>query len=84
MTTNASPLISAAELAQALRQSQRQGDQDWLVIDCRFNLANTQAGEAAYAQGHIAGALYAHLDRDLSSPKTGRNGRHPMPSPEAF
>lgn len=84
MTTHASPLITAAELTQALSQSQRQGDQDWLVIDCRFNLANTQAGETAYTQSHIVGALYAHLDRDLSGPKTGRNGRHPMPAPEAF
>ncbi len=75
-----SPLISADELRQALSRK----DQDWLLIDCRFNLGNTSAGEAAYAQGHLPGALYAHLDRDLSGPKTGTNGRHPMPSPEAF
>lgn len=75
-----SPLISANELRQALSRK----DQDWLLIDCRFNLGNTSAGEAAYAQGHLPGALYAHLDRDLSGPKTGTNGRHPMPSPEAF
>ncbi|KGM40670.1 3-mercaptopyruvate sulfurtransferase [Aquabacterium sp. NJ1] len=75
-----SPLISADELRQALSRA----DQDWLLIDCRFNLGNTAAGEAAYAQGHLPGALYAHLDRDLSGPKTGTNGRHPMPSPETF
>lgn len=74
------PLISADELQQALRRT----DQDWLLIDCRFNLGNISAGEAAYAQGHLPGALYAHLDRDLSGPKTGSNGRHPLPSPEAF
>ena len=52
------------------------------IVDCRFDLANVGAGEAAYAAGHIPGAVYAHLDRDLSAPKTGTNGRHPLPSPE--
>ncbi|MBI2731768.1 MAG: sulfurtransferase [Aquabacterium sp.] len=75
-----SPLISANDLQQALSRA----DQDWLPIDCRFNLGNTGAGETAYGQGHLPGALYAHLDRDLSGPKTGHNGRHPLPSPEAF
>lgn len=75
-----SPLISANELQQALNKA----DQDWLLIDCRFNLGNTEAGETAYAQGHLPNALYAHLDRDLSGPKTGSNGRHPLPTPEAF
>lgn len=86
-TPPTSPLISATDLAQALSSvppAGQEGSPDWLLIDCRFNLANTQAGEAAYAQGHIAGALYAHLDRDLSGPKTGRNGRHPLPSRETL
>lgn len=74
------PLIAASDLIAALARQ----DQDWLILDCRFNLGNTQAGEQAYAQGHIAGALYAHLDRDLSGAKTGRNGRHPLPASEAF
>jgi thiosulfate/3-mercaptopyruvate sulfurtransferase len=71
------PLISAPELITLMAHP---ADQDLLVIDCRFNLSNPQAGEAAYQQGHIQGARYAHLDRDLSGPKTGSNGRHPMPS----
>jgi len=75
------PLISAPELAHALTPGT---EQDLLVIDCRFNLGNPEAGQEAYQQGHIAGAHYAHLDRDLSGPKTGRNGRHPMPSALAF
>ena len=75
-----SPLISADELRQALSRP----DQDWLFMDCRFNLGNTSAGETAYAQGHLPGALYAHLDRDLSGPKSGPNGRHPLPTSEAF
>jgi thiosulfate/3-mercaptopyruvate sulfurtransferase len=51
----------------------------WAIVDCGFKLADTGWGEAAYLAGHIPGAVYAHLDRDLSGPKTGRNGRHPLP-----
>jgi thiosulfate/3-mercaptopyruvate sulfurtransferase len=51
------------------------------VVDCRFSLEDTAAGEREYEARHIPGALYAHLDRDLSGPKNGRNGRHPLPSP---
>jgi thiosulfate/3-mercaptopyruvate sulfurtransferase len=54
------------------------------VVDCRFELANPESGEAAYQVAHIPGAVFAHLDRDLSGPKTGTNGRHPLPSPEAL
>jgi thiosulfate/3-mercaptopyruvate sulfurtransferase len=74
------PLISTGDLIALLQDP----SQDSLVIDCRFNLGDTQSGETAHAQGHIAGALYAHLDRDLSAPKTGLNGRHPLPTLEAF
>jgi thiosulfate/3-mercaptopyruvate sulfurtransferase len=73
-----SPLISVAELAR------RYDDPDWLPVDCRFDLMNPAAGEAEYARGHIPGAVYAHLDRDLSSPITPASGRHPLPSPEKF
>lgn len=55
-----------------------------LIVDASFDLANPGAGEAAYASGHLPGAHYAHLDRDLSGAKTGRNGRHPLPTREAF
>jgi thiosulfate/3-mercaptopyruvate sulfurtransferase len=78
--TTMSPLISA----QALRDRMARPAGDLLVLDTRFSLADVQAGERAYAQGHLPGALYAHLDRDLSGPKTGHNGRHPLPSPAAF
>ena len=37
-----------------------------------------------FAREHLPGAVYAHLDRDLSGPRTGKNGRHPMPSIEAM
>ena len=68
-------LIDAATLAAHL------DDPDWVVLDCRFELANTAWGEAQYAESHLPGAAYAHLDRDLSSPLTGTNGRHPLPDP---
>lgn len=55
-----------------------------VVVDCRFDLANTGAGEQAYRDGHIPGAVYAHLDRDLSGPKTGSNGRHPLPQADVL
>jgi thiosulfate/3-mercaptopyruvate sulfurtransferase len=71
-------LVDTATLAGLL------GSDAVAVVDCRFELANPDAGEAAYQGAHIPGAVFAHLDRDLSGPKTGRNGRHPLPSPEAL
>jgi len=72
-------LISPAEL---------QGLTDPLILDCSFDLADTSAGERAYAAGHIPGAFYLHLDRDLAGPKTSADGsfrgRHPLPDREAF
>lgn len=58
------------------------GDEAWRVFDCRHDLARPEAGELAYRQGHIPGAQFLHLDRDLSGPMTGRNGRHPLPDPQ--
>ena len=57
---------------------------DWAILDCRFDLKDPAWGEAAYRQGHISGAVYAHLDRDLSGPRTADNGRHPLPPVEAI
>jgi thiosulfate/3-mercaptopyruvate sulfurtransferase len=57
-------------------------DPDWVVVDCRFVLSSPAAGRQAYEAGHIPGARYAHLDDDLSSPKTATSGRHPLPDPE--
>ncbi len=59
-------------------------DPAWRIFDCRHRLADTTYGEQAYAQGHIPGALFMHLDRDLSAPMNGHNGRHPMPDPEVL
>lgn len=72
-------LISADELAAA----QKSGTPP-LVLDCSFELTDPQAGQRAYEAGHIPGARYVHLDQVLSAAKTGRNGRHPLPSRETF
>jgi thiosulfate/3-mercaptopyruvate sulfurtransferase len=53
----------------------------WVIIDCRFSLAEPAQGELEYNQGHIPGSYYAHLDRDLSSRVIpGTTGRHPLPN----
>ena len=74
----------AANLHAAAAGVPAAGVPDWLVVDCRFDLAQPAAGETAYRAGHIPGAVYAHLDRDLSSPITPMTGRHPLPDPERF
>jgi thiosulfate/3-mercaptopyruvate sulfurtransferase len=73
-----STLLQAADLTDRLK------DPDWLVVDCRFELGRPEAGELAWSKGHIPGAVYAHLDRDLSGPVTADSGRHPLPAPEHF
>ena len=52
-----------------------------MICDCRFDLQQTTAGQEAYANGHIPGAIYIDLENDLSDTKTGTNGRHPLPTP---
>ena len=54
------------------------------VVDCRFELMNPDAGREAYLAGHIPGARYADLNRDLSGSIGAHTGRHPLPAPEAF
>jgi thiosulfate/3-mercaptopyruvate sulfurtransferase len=71
-------LIEPAELAEKI------DDLNWVVLDCRFDLARPQWGAGAYAEGHVPNALYAHLDGDLSSPVAPTSGRHPLPTREAF
>lgn len=55
------------------------GNPDWRIIDCRFDLSETEAGREAYREAHLPGALYAHLDEDLSSKPGESSGRHPLP-----
>lgn len=70
-------LISAPELHHFSQP-------DWVIIDCRFSLANSEAGSYAYRHGHIPNARYAHLDNDLSSRITDTTGRHPLPDFKAL
>jgi thiosulfate/3-mercaptopyruvate sulfurtransferase len=68
-------LVSTEELAQ---------HPEWRVFDCRHDLMNPAQGEQQYQEAHIPGALFAHMDRDLSAPKTGMNGRHALPEARTF
>ncbi|MBK9244956.1 MAG: sulfurtransferase [Burkholderiales bacterium] len=71
-------LIGVSELRPHL------SDAGWCVVDCRHDLEYFEAGRHQYALGHIPGAVFAHMEDDLSGEKTGRNGRHPLPRPEAL
>ncbi|WP_305906604.1 sulfurtransferase [Methylomarinum sp. Ch1-1] len=66
-------IISAQELAQNL------DDRNWVIFDCRFSLSDAEAGAQAYRSGHIAGARYVDLNKDLSSAVRDYTGRHPLP-----
>ncbi|MEZ5649612.1 MAG: sulfurtransferase [Burkholderiaceae bacterium] len=69
-------LVDANDLAMAL--------DDCIVVDCRHDLMNPEAGRKAYGEGHIPGAYFLHQDEDLAGPMTGRNGRHPLPDRDAL
>ncbi|KKD37416.1 MAG: sulfurtransferase [Limnoraphis robusta] len=56
-------------------------DPDVVVVDCRFSLADVELGQRQYQEGHIPGAYYLDLNRDLSSPVAQHGGRHPLPEP---
>jgi thiosulfate/3-mercaptopyruvate sulfurtransferase len=75
--SNFQTLISASNLLQ------HSNDSDWIVIDCRHDLADPAAGRAAYGSGHIPGAMFGHLDDDLAGAKLDAGGhfrgRHPLP-----
>jgi thiosulfate/3-mercaptopyruvate sulfurtransferase len=67
-------IISTETLAANL---DREG---WRVMDCRFALSDTGLGRREYQQCHIPGAIYAHLDEDMSGEMIpGQTGRHPLP-----
>jgi thiosulfate/3-mercaptopyruvate sulfurtransferase len=71
-------LIGAEQLRMNL------GDPDLRIVDCRFQLLDPEAGRRDYLVGHIPGAVYADLDRDLAGPVRGDSGRHPLPDPAEF
>lgn len=71
-------LISTNELAAHL------DNPEWAIFDCRFSLDRPERGCEDYRAAHIPGAIYAHLDKDLSGPVVaGKTGRHPLPEPAA-
>lgn len=59
-------------------------DPTWVVVDCRHALADFTLGRKLYDEAHIPGARFAEVENDLSGPKTGTNGRHPLPKPDEF
>jgi thiosulfate/3-mercaptopyruvate sulfurtransferase len=70
-------LISTDTLAAHLREG-------WVMVDCRHDLQNELWGRDQYRAAHVPGAVYASLSEDLAGPRTGTNGRHPIPSVEAL
>jgi thiosulfate/3-mercaptopyruvate sulfurtransferase len=72
-----------AQLLTAAQLQQRLDEPDLIILDCRFALEDPRYGQRSYAEGHIPGAQFADLDRDLSGPiEKGVSGRHPLPNPE--
>ena len=71
-------LLSPADLRFA------QKDAGCITVDCRSYLTDTGAGFKKYLESHIPGAVYAHLENDLSGAVTSTSGRHPLPDPDLF
>jgi thiosulfate/3-mercaptopyruvate sulfurtransferase len=71
-------IVSPEELHARLR------DPSWVVLDCRHSLADFGLGRRLYDESHVPGAFFASVEDDLAGPKTGTNGRHPLPDPETF
>jgi len=80
VTMPTAPLISP----QALQRLHSDAPEQILICDCSFDLVDPTLGARRYAEGHIPGAVYVNLDTDLSSAKTGKNGRHPLPDRAQF
>ncbi|MGI9227394.1 MAG: sulfurtransferase, partial [Gammaproteobacteria bacterium] len=59
-------------------------NEDWFIFDCRFLLKDPNGGLNKFNQGHIPGAQFADMDKDLASSVTKSSGRHPLPNPDLF
>ncbi|MFW3896478.1 sulfurtransferase [Pseudomonas bharatica] len=71
-----------AQLIAPRQLAERLGEPKLVILDCRFALEDVDYGQRSYAEGHIAGAHFADLERDLSGPVVkGVTGRHPLPQP---
>ncbi|WP_414577559.1 sulfurtransferase [Stenotrophomonas sp. FR024] len=83
-------LVDVATLAAALGEGVRVVDARATastavrVVDARSSLADPQAGNGQYLAGHVPGAVYADLNRDLSDLTRSGHGRHPLPDSDAF
>jgi len=71
-------LINATTLRENLSRS------DWVVFDCRHDLADCRRGARVYREGHLPGAYFAPVETELSGARTGANGRHPLPDAATF
>ncbi len=71
------PVVSPEWLANNL------DDPSLVICDVRWYV-DGRSGEAAYDAGHLPGAIWVDLDRDLAGPALVGPGRHPLPSPEHF
>jgi len=75
-------LISAADLSKHIFEP------GWVILDCRHDLMNAEAGLRAFTEGHLPNAQFAHLDQDLAGEKVGADkvfrGRHPLPDRATF
>jgi thiosulfate/3-mercaptopyruvate sulfurtransferase len=71
------PLVTSAWLRERL------GDQGLRIVDCRYRLGEPGAGEVLWREGHIQGAAFLDLDRDLAG-APGERGRHPLPDAAIF
>ena len=72
-------LVTASQLQNEIANA------DWAIVDCRFSLGNPERGRRDYLSSHIAGAVYAHLDDDLSGIVIPwKTGRHPLPLMKSF
>ncbi|WP_043838308.1 sulfurtransferase [Muricoccus aerilatus] len=70
--------------AEALKALLAANSERVLVCDCSADLTDPAAGARIFAAGHLPGAVHVGLETNLSAEKSGRNGRHPLPSREAF
>lgn len=71
-------LIRTDDLASHLN------DPSWVIFDCRHDLVDHGKGERLYRENHLPGAYFASVETALAGAKTGKNGRHPLPTPEEF
>ena len=72
-----------AQLISATALHARLQEPNLVLLDCRFALEDPGYGARSHAEGHLPGAHFADLERDLSAPVVkGVTGRHPLPDPQ--